>query len=650
LKEIVPMPGLSPGRTDVWALTVREARTSARLNHPNVVRVFDVLFTAGRPWIVMEYVPGRSLYGVVQEDGPVSTDVAARVGLAVLDGLVAVHQAGVLHRDVKPHNVLLADDGRILLADFGVAMFHGDLADDVILGSPGYVAPERVREGASTVQTDLWSLGATLYWMLEGKPPAGRLGSGRLAKVVNGLLHHDPAQRLSAEAARSMLAKVAKVDKLSRLPLRKTAVVTSAAALVATAGTVAWAEWSPTGAAEGATRPTALSCASAADPQPGTGKAASAGTPITGTPIDGGWVRAVDAGFSVGVPVGWRRATDGAAVCLIDPTGRRAVAVAAEASEDPDRVAYWQREENDLLHGAGPAGYQRVDISPALYQKGGADWEYRYEADGVRWHVLRRVVMQQAVDHLGQPPGRDPALGRLAFEHPVQRGAQRPEVGLYGRGALADPLRRDVARRSEDDVVGEVAVEHGHPEVGEQDAAVVGEQDVVRLDVAVQHAGAVHGLEPVEDGQPDAGRLVGADRPVLLHGRVQGPAGDVLHHDPRPAVGEQDVEDAHDVGMVQAGAGPGLADGLRPDVVVPGRYPGQRHDLFQGDVAGQDLVPGLPDGAHAAHADRADQEESARDDFPHDRHPRPPLSRQSFCPGTRGRVRSRSIESCFGAI
>jgi len=391
LKEIVPMPGLSPGRTDVWALTVREARTSARLNHPNVVRVFDVLFTAGRPWIVMEYVPGRSLYGVVQEDGPVSTDDAARIGLAVLDGLVAVHQAGVLHRDVKPHNVLLADDGRILLADFGVAMFHGDLADDVILGSPGYVAPERVREGASTVQTDLWSLGATLYWMLQGKPPSGRLGSGRLAKVVNGLLHHDPAQRLSADAARSMLAKVAKVDKLSRLPLRRTAVVTSAAALVATAGTVAWAEWSPTGPANGATQPTALSCASASDPRPGPGKAASGDTPITGTPINGGWVRAQDAGFSIGVPNGWRRATDGAAVCLIDPAGRRAVAVAAAAPEDPDRMAYWQREENDLLHGAGPTGYQRVDISPALYRKGGADWEYRYDADGVRWHVLRRA-------------------------------------------------------------------------------------------------------------------------------------------------------------------------------------------------------------------------------------------------------------------
>ncbi len=391
LKEIVPIPGVPPGHNDVWSQTVREARTSARLNHPNVVRVFDVLFTNGRPWIVMEFVPGQSLYAAVQEDGPVTTDQAARIGLAVLDGLEAVHRAGVLHRDVKPHNVLLADDGRILLADFGVAMFHGDLADDVILGSPGYVAPERVREGASSVQTDLWSLGATLYWMLEGKPPQGRARSGRLAKVVNGLLHHDPAERLTAEAARSQLIKA----KPIKLPLRKTAVVTTAAALVATAGTVAWAEFAPSGSG-GKTVPTALSCATAADPQrspAGSGKAPASTRVKDGgeSTAPSGWVRARDSGFSINVPDGWRRATDGAAVCLLDPTGERAVAVAAGSAEDPDRVAFWQREEGDLLSGHGPTGYQRVDISPALYEKGGADWEYRYDADGVRWHVLRRA-------------------------------------------------------------------------------------------------------------------------------------------------------------------------------------------------------------------------------------------------------------------
>src|SRR5690349_6052333 len=208
VKEIVPLPDLPPGHADVWTRTVREARTSARLTHPNVVRVYDVLFARGRPWIVMEYVPGRSLYAAVHEDGPIRTQDAIRIALAVLDGLEAVHRAGVLHRDVKPHNVLLADDGRIMLADFGVAVFRGE-KDDIVLGSPGYVAPERVREGASTVQTDLWSFGATLYWMLEAKPPTDWAPDqmDRLGAVVDGLLRHDPAERLTAEAARALLAE-----------------------------------------------------------------------------------------------------------------------------------------------------------------------------------------------------------------------------------------------------------------------------------------------------------------------------------------------------------------------------------------------------------------------------------------------------------
>src|SRR2546430_15734739 len=118
MKEVMAIPGLPPGPGDVWGRTVREARTSARLTHPNVVRVYDVLFTDGRPWIVMELVVGESLGTKVQRDGPLPVPEAARIGLAVLDGLDAAHRAGVLHRDVKPHNVLLGEDGRILLGDF----------------------------------------------------------------------------------------------------------------------------------------------------------------------------------------------------------------------------------------------------------------------------------------------------------------------------------------------------------------------------------------------------------------------------------------------------------------------------------------------------------------------------------------------------
>jgi hypothetical protein len=103
------------------------------------------------------------------------------------------------------------------------------------------------------------------------------------------------------------------------------------------------------------------------------------------------WARTLDDGFSVDVPQHWVRDTSGTAVCLLDPSGRRAVAIDGAAPPDPDRVAYWQLAEADLLAVNPPADYQRIDISPALFERGGADWEYRYAADGTRWHVLRRA-------------------------------------------------------------------------------------------------------------------------------------------------------------------------------------------------------------------------------------------------------------------
>jgi eukaryotic-like serine/threonine-protein kinase len=470
VKEIVALPGFPPGHADVWARTVREARTCARLTHPNVVRVYDVLFTAGRPWIVMEFVVGRSLFEAVRRDGPLPPQEVTRIGLAVLDGLDAAHRAGVLHRDVKPHNVLLADDGRILLGDFGVAVFDAgsvgwhDAMDEVVLGSPGYVAPERVSEGASTVKTDLWSLGATLHWMLEGHPPADETTQrpGVLAEVIDGLLQRRPEDRLTAAQARSLLGGAALVppapapsraleplppalepvtqapaidegqpvsepavdaapavplpDRRAILtgaaaapppepavarPVRRAVVVgfavAAAAAAVATAAsaaTVVRPNLQRTAETVAAPRPASLTCAAAADPSLEPAGAAAASTPVKASAdsaaLPAGWVRALDDGFSIGVPRGWQRSTDRGAICLLEPDGRRAVAIEG-APLDPDRVAYWQREAGHLRAGHGPDGYELVDISPALFQGGGADWEYRYQAGGVRWHVLRRA-------------------------------------------------------------------------------------------------------------------------------------------------------------------------------------------------------------------------------------------------------------------
>ncbi|WP_373306313.1 serine/threonine-protein kinase, partial [Micromonospora andamanensis] len=230
IKQVVLPAWLGGDELDqLRARTLREARTAARLSHPNVVRVYDVVSEADAPWIVMEYVPSRTLQDLLDADGPLPPQRAARIGLALLDALRAAHDAGVLHRDVKPANVLVADDGRVLLTDFGLAVFDGGdqtmTGPGTILGSPQYVAPERAADGVSSEPADLWSLGATLHAAVEGRAPYARstamatlsaLASappdpaphaGPLSAVLAGLLRRDPAHRAGhAETRRRLLA------------------------------------------------------------------------------------------------------------------------------------------------------------------------------------------------------------------------------------------------------------------------------------------------------------------------------------------------------------------------------------------------------------------------------------------------------------
>ncbi|MEU7061324.1 serine/threonine-protein kinase [Streptomyces sp. NPDC046197] len=213
-----------------------EARHSALLRgNPHVVTVYDCVVDAGLPWIIMEYVPGaRNLQAVIRDSGPLSPSDTARLGLAVLDALMAGHQLGILHRDVKPSNILLtvpqsqAPDsarlGRILLSDYGISL-QRDVGEprlttaSGIVGTPGYLAPERARGAEPTPESDLFSLGATLYYAVEGHGPFDRSSyvstltalltdepprpsrAGDLAPVLLKLLAKDPAHRLSADAA-----------------------------------------------------------------------------------------------------------------------------------------------------------------------------------------------------------------------------------------------------------------------------------------------------------------------------------------------------------------------------------------------------------------------------------------------------------------
>ncbi|MBM9619861.1 serine/threonine-protein kinase [Streptomyces zhihengii] len=216
-------------RLVLHARTQKEARAAARISHPGVVTVHDVLEHDNRPWIVMQYVDGPSLADAAKEPGAIDAVRAARIGLDVLRALRAAHAAGVLHRDIKPANVLLGEDGRALITDFGIAAIEGDSTitrTGEIVGSIDYLAPERVRGHDPGPASDLWSLGATLYTALEGESPFRRSSplstmqavvsdeppeprrAQDLVPVIMALLRKDPAARPSVAETERMLTDV----------------------------------------------------------------------------------------------------------------------------------------------------------------------------------------------------------------------------------------------------------------------------------------------------------------------------------------------------------------------------------------------------------------------------------------------------------
>jgi eukaryotic-like serine/threonine-protein kinase len=231
VKEVRAPVGLPTAeRERLYARLEREAWAAARVSHRNVVTVYDVATEDQRPWIVMELVRGLSLADVLEAEGPMEPARAARIGAEVLAALRAAHEAGVLHRDVKPGNVLLSNDGRVVLTDFGIATVEGSAALTMtgeMIGSPEFVAPERALGRNPGPESDLWSLGVLLYAAVEGAspfrqdtplstlravvdeelPPPRR--AGPLTPVIEGLLRKDPALRTPAERAEQDLRLIA---------------------------------------------------------------------------------------------------------------------------------------------------------------------------------------------------------------------------------------------------------------------------------------------------------------------------------------------------------------------------------------------------------------------------------------------------------
>ncbi|MFI5827350.1 serine/threonine-protein kinase, partial [Streptomyces sp. NPDC051578] len=209
--------------------TLREAKAIARIRSGGAVTVYDVVDEDARPWIVMELIEGPSLAEFIREHGTLTPRRAAEVGLAVLDVLRAAHRQGILHRDVKPSNVLMAANGRVVLTDFGIAQVEGDpsiTSTGMLVGAPSYISPERARGYKPGPPADMWSLGGLLYACVEGVPPYDKgsalatltavmteqvdppKNAGPLTEVIYGLLAKDPAQRLDDAGARAMLTAV----------------------------------------------------------------------------------------------------------------------------------------------------------------------------------------------------------------------------------------------------------------------------------------------------------------------------------------------------------------------------------------------------------------------------------------------------------
>ncbi|MBB6174779.1 tRNA A-37 threonylcarbamoyl transferase component Bud32 [Nocardiopsis mwathae] len=230
IKELSIPPHLPQQEVDVLRTRMlREARSAARLAHPSIITVFDVVEEDERPWIVMELVRGDSLSGLLKKEGTLPPERVAKIGLQMLAALAVAHERGIVHRDIKPGNVLIARGDRAVLTDFGIARLEGTTAltsTGLLIGSPAYLAPEQAHGKPASSATDMWSLGVTLYQALEGQSPFQRPTSmatltaivteevppaehaGPLVPLLEGLLAKEPEHRMAVREAASLLQKL----------------------------------------------------------------------------------------------------------------------------------------------------------------------------------------------------------------------------------------------------------------------------------------------------------------------------------------------------------------------------------------------------------------------------------------------------------
>lgn len=404
--------------------TLREARATARIDHPGVVRVYDVVDEGERLWIVMELVDGRSLEQLLVDDGPLPADEVARIGLSLAGALRQVHAGGVLHRDIKPGNVLMERVGqrRVMLTDFGIAAMQDAKALTMVgmlVGSPDYMAPERVSGHPQGPPSDLWSLGATLCAALGGSSPFSRettlatlhavlyeepqlpYAAGDLEPILAALLTKEPAERADLDQV---------TWALTLLPTR-----TPASAPVTTPA--------PPPPAEPPTPPPSSSPAPQRPPRPNrrritlvaTGGALTVGlaaalaltlsngdpkaggsTPTTSRPptvegtsrpptesLPAGARR--EAGYAWVPPKGWERVVKTASeVHYTSPDGTQEL-VAQSALAKDDLLATWRKSERAAHQGQD---YEKLRLTRTTFRgRPAVVWEYLFTLKGARWHA-----------------------------------------------------------------------------------------------------------------------------------------------------------------------------------------------------------------------------------------------------------------------
>jgi eukaryotic-like serine/threonine-protein kinase len=404
----------------------REARAAARIDHPSVVTVHDVVVEDGRPWIVMELIQGQSLAARLR-DGTLDVREAARTGLAVLGALTAAHDAGVLHRDVKPDNVLLGRGGRVVLTDFGIAQVEGEQGlteTGGFVGSPEFIAPERVLGRHPGPESDLWSLGVVLYAAVEGVSPYRRSnapatlqavlsaepqlparGTGAFGTLVMQLLRKEPAMRPDPAEIRRVLESVAAPPAVYE-PVRTAPGPTGAPGPATGAG-----RWVPPvlresravrfGLGGGLLAVAAVAGLLAADPFGGD----SGGLPA-------GWEVRNDrevVAAGIAVPSDYRRSQDGTAdrVTYSDPSGVFGIELervdrAQDDDELPPERAAWQRHYESGGKDGREIEDQKVTVVASEHQ--GADAfdttvdfvPYSYSSavdeDQIRYRWRERIV------------------------------------------------------------------------------------------------------------------------------------------------------------------------------------------------------------------------------------------------------------------